>query len=302
MAKVLIVDDTPLSIRSVWRYLRDMGYEVEVATSGSQGLEMAHMKSPDVILLDMIMPDLDGITVLSELLTDSDPSLARTPIIMVSASDREEDIVQALDMGAQDYVTKPVSLSVLTARLRSALRVKYSQEALERANEHLMALSSIDPLTQTFNRRRFFELSVRELAKAQRFGRSLSMLMVDADHFKTLNDRFGHAFGDKALRMVASVLRANCRETDIIARMGGEEFAVCCPETDLEGGMLLAERIREGVSNHEFKLGERLVHVTISVGVASLCEIDRDIDALMERADRLMYQAKERGRNKVVGA
>lgn len=302
MAKVLIVDDTPLSIRSVWRYLRDMGYEVEVATSGSQGLEMAHLKSPDVILLDMIMPDLDGMAVLSELLTDSDPSLARTPIIMVSASDEEEDIVQALDMGAQDYVTKPVRLSVLTARLRSALRVKYSQEALERANEHLMTLSSIDPLTQTFNRRRFFELSVRELAKAQRFGRSLSMLMVDADHFKTLNDRFGHAFGDKALRMVASVLRENCRETDIIARMGGEEFAVCCPETGLDGAMLLAERIREGVANHNFKLGERLVHVTISVGVASLCEIDRDIDALMERADRLMYQAKEGGRNRVVGA
>lgn len=260
------------------------------------------MKSPDVILLDMMMPDLDGMAVLSELLTDSDPSLARTPIIMVSGSDEDEDIVQALDMGAQDYVTKPVRLSVLTARLRSALRVKYSQEALERANEHLLALSSIDPLTQTFNRRRFFELSVREMAKAQRFGRYLSMLMVDADHFKTLNDRFGHAFGDKALRMVAGVLRENCRETDIIARMGGEEFAVCCPETDLVGGTQLAERIREGVENYQFSLGERMVQVTVSVGVASLCEIDRDIDALLERSDRLMYQAKEGGRNKVVGA
>ncbi|TQV84805.1 diguanylate cyclase [Exilibacterium tricleocarpae] len=302
MARVLIIDDRPMTVRGIWRYLRNHGYDVEVATSGGGGLQMARRKIPDVILLNVTLPGLSGLDVLQELLRDRDPAFKRIPVIMLSAANTEAEAVQALDLGAQDYILKPVKLTVFAARLRMALRVKFNQEALERANEYLLTLSSIDPLTQTFNRRRFYELATRELAKAQRFQRELSAIMIDADHFKALNDRFGHALGDKALCMLADVLRKSCRDIDIIARMGGEEFAVCCPETNLGGAMQLAERIRRGIEVASFNLGPGTVRVTVSVGVATLCDIDRSVDSLLERADRMMYRAKQGGRNRVVGA
>ena len=302
MATILMIDDTPLAVLGCRRFLQEQGYSVEMACSGRMGLSMAQNLRPDVILLDLTMPDISGLEVLETLLRGENPHHPIAPVIVVSASDNTSDIVDSLDLGAMDFISKPVDLQVLSARIRTALRIKNSQEVLARTNQPLSLLASIDPLTQMYNRRRLFELSVRELAKAQRFSRELAVIMLDMDHFKSFNDRHGHATGDAILQFMGRILLGATRDTDIAGRIGGEEFAICCPETSLQGAVCLAERIRSELLSKPFKDGGVTIPVTASLGVSALSGEDKTFDTILDRADKMMYQAKHAGRNKVLSA
>lgn len=227
-------------------------------------------------------------------------AVENVPVIMVSADDSDDSIIDALDIGAHDFISKPFIYPVLEARVRSAVRLKQSQEELGAANERLAILASTDSLTRCFNRRHFFEMSQVEFAKAKRHGRPLSVIMLDADKFKAINDNYGHAMGDEALKTIADTCRNCLRETDILARLGGEEFAICCPETTIEGAALLAERIRQALEQTSVELDGNSINFTLSLGATNLTNTDISFDQLINRADQLLYQAKTKSRNCVV--
>jgi len=295
MAKVLVVDDIPDNVTLLLFNLEDDGHDVITANDGHSCIEQARLHLPDIILLDMMMPVMDGPAALAIL--KSDPDLKQIPVIMVSANDADEDMVETFEAGAHDYVTKPFIYPVLAARMRSAIRLKESQAKLEEANISLALLASTDPLTQLYNRRHFFELGNTEMAKAVRHQRPLSVIMLDVDKFKKINDHYGHAAGDKALIALANVCKAAGRGSDIVARFGGEEFSLCCPDTDSTGALALAERLRLQVEGMQLSIDEQTICFTISLGVATVTDSDDSLEALLKRADHLLYQAKDNGRN-----
>lgn len=295
MTKVLVVDDVEDNIVLLSFELEDDGFDVESASNGQTCLEKAISCSPDIILLDIRMPGIDGIETLQRL--KNSEKTKHIPVIMVSANDADQSIVKALDLGAHDFVSKPIEYSVLSARMRSALRLIQAKKDLEKANKELERFATQDSLTDVYNRRHFYNLSEMEFAKAVRHKRKLSVLMIDVDMFKTVNDTYGHAAGDAALRVLAECCREVTRSSDVIGRLGGEEFALTCPDSDLEGAFSLAERIRENCQNKVITLDDLSFGITLSIGVTELQQEDMSLEQLLQRADNLLYQAKEMGRN-----
>ena len=297
MAKVLVVDDIAES-RLLLRFdLTDDEHEVIEADNGHACIAMSESERPDLILLDIMMPGIGGLTTIQRL--KSNPATQMIPVIMVSANNTKELIVAALDIGAHDYVSKPVIYPVLAARIRSALRLKQAQDELSIANSALQQLASTDTLTGLFNRRHFMNLVTAELSKSKRYQRQLSMIMIDADYFKQLNDNFGHATGDQALIQLAKTCSGLCRKADIIGRIGGEEFLICCPETDLAGARDLAERIRAFVEVYDKDCPvQSKRQFTVSIGVSQY-HVDDSIETLMAKVDKQLYRAKDCGRNRV---
>lgn len=302
MKKVLVVDDVLGSIELLRFDLEDDGFEVIGASSGLECLKLAPLVWPDIILLDIQMPGIDGIATLSRLKTN--PITSDIPVITVSVDQSIEAIIQSLDIGAHDYVRKPIEYAILAARMRSAIKLTETQRKLEHANKKLEHLATQDPLTDTNNRRSFIKLSGAEFSKCRRHGHTLSLLMLDADNFKNINDKYGHAAGDVALKHLVDTCKTVCRETDIIGRIGGEEFAICCPDTGLEGAQTVAERIRQACesSTIEVESSQDQFSYTVSIGVTSLAEDDTDIIATLGRADILLYQAKHKGRNRSIAS
>jgi|TARA_B110000116_G_scaffold226238_1_gene206590 diguanylate cyclase (GGDEF)-like protein len=297
MAKILIVDDIAHS-RQILRFdLIDDEHEVIEADNGHACISMSESERPDLILLDIMMPGIGGLTTIQRL--KSNPATKMIPVIMVSANNAKELIIAAFDNGAHDYVSKPVIYPVLAARIRSALRLKQAQDELSVANSALQQLASTDTLTGLFNRRHFINLVTAELSKSKRYQRQLSMIMIDADYFKQLNDNFGHAAGDQALIQLAKTCLGLCREADIIGRIGGEEFLICCPETDLCGACDFAERIRSFIEVcHKNALVTNTPQFTVSIGVSQY-HIDDSLETLMAKVDKQLYRAKDCGRNRV---
>ncbi len=291
MAQILITDDIQSNIQLLSFDLEDDGHSILEATSGHACVQLAIKERPDIILLDIVMPGWSGIETLQVL--KKTPQTAKIPVIMVSGNDDEDSLVEALDLGAHDYVTKPVVYPVLAARLRSALRLQEIQAELE-------LLATVDALTGAYNRRQFWKVAEAELSRSRRFKRDFSIIMLDADHFKGINDNHGHGMGDKALKAMARICQEQCRESDAVGRIGGEEFVICCPDTDTQGACILAERIRSEIEAHEVVLGQRRIHFTVSQGISSLQAHHKDFDALLEEADKGLYEAKEKGRNCVV--
>lgn len=298
MAKVLVVDDIEDNIKLLCFNLEDDDHEVLTANCGEECLKQALADKPDIILLDMMMPGWSGTETLMRL--KQEPSLEQIPVIMVSANDADDAIIGAIDVGAHDYIAKPFIYPVLAARMRSALRLKESQEALKQANLTLSKLASLDPLTEVYNRRYFFDLARAEFAKSRRHHRPLSVIMLDVDHFKLINDNFGHGAGDQALVKLTQYCRDNGRESDILARFGGEEFAICCADTDSKGALALAERIRQAIEEASFDYEGNTIAFSVSMGVTSLQPGDQEFEALINRADKLLYQAKDEGRNRCI--
>lgn len=299
MTKILVVDDVEDNIVLLTFDLEDDGFDVESARSGQECLDRVAESRPDMILLDIRMPGISGLETLEILKKNED---TRTiPVIMVSATSGDHSVIRALDLGAHDFVSKPIEYPVLAARMRSALRLIQAKRDLEKANSELERLATRDSLTGINNRRNFFRLTEAELAKSVRHERNLALLMIDADHFKMINDSFGHAAGDEALLTITEVCAAVCRESDILARLGGEEFAICCPDTDLDGAYVLAERIRKQTETTLIEHNSSVFSVTLSIGVTTVIpEQDKTITEVLQRADNLLYQAKEMGRNRSV--
>ncbi len=300
MSKILVVDDVEENITLLTYELEDDYHDVIALRNGQECLDQVKTIAPDLIFLDISMPIMDGMTALKALKSDS--STAKIPVIMVSANENDEQIIEALDLGAHDYVSKPVIYPILAARVRSALRLIEQQHALSLANKSLALLASQDPLTEVYNRRYFFRRADIEFSKALRHNRSLAVIMIDADHFKMVNDQFGHAMGDQALLRLSKVCRDSLRSSDFIGRLGGEEFAICCPETDIDGAKQVAERIRHDMATVDIIYNGKSCRVSVSIGVTALLEADQNFDQLVQRSDQLLYSAKEGGRNRISAA
>jgi len=292
--KVLIVDDMPTNVKILGESLRPH-YDIVVATSGAKALEIAFSQMPDLILLDIMMPDLDGFSVCRTLKEDS--RTKNIPVIFITAKDQAEDELHGLELGAVDYITKPFQLPIVKARVRTQLDLKRKYDLLE-------SMVLLDGLTEIPNRRRFDDALEQEWRRMQRSGQPLAVIMMDIDFFKNFNDSYGHAAGDGCLKAVAQTLHATLqRASDTVARYGGEEFTAILPETDAAAGVLVAEKMRRNVAAleilHEHSSAAR--HVTISLGVAAtIPTADGAPLTLVEAADALLYKAKVQGRDRVV--
>ncbi|GAB3013635.1 diguanylate cyclase domain-containing protein [Bowmanella dokdonensis] len=291
---VLVVDDTPANIDVLVAHLTQENLELIVALSGEEGLSLAQQHKPDLILLDIMMPGMDGYEVCRRLKQDA--ATTDIPIVFLSARDSELDMEKGLSYGAIDYISKPFSIPVLKARLRNHL-------ALKQKGDRLAELAGTDELTSLVNRRHFNQVFRQEWMRAIRNQSELSLLMIDVDYFKAYNDSLGHAEGDNCLKKIAQALLQGLRDpADIVARFGGEEFVVLLPDTDSAGAARVAERLRTLVQNlklpHPGSANGGLV--SISLGGAT-CIPNHHLTelGLLQQADTQLYKAKEGGRNRV---
>ena len=292
--RLLIVDDQPANVRVIAEVLREE-YDILFATSGAKALEIASTSDIELILLDVVMPDLDGFEVCQRLKADEKTS--RIPVIFVTAREEVYDETHGFDVGGVDYITKPIRPPVVRARVRTQLELKRTRDLLE-------SLASIDALTGIANRRRFDVVLEEEWKRATRTRSQFSLALLDVDYFKKFNDTYGHARGDDCLRSIAQTLPTVARRpSDLAARYGGEEFGLVLPETDAVAMRGLMRRLVAAV--HELGIEHRASscapHVSISGGAVTLVPSHEDGAAqALEAADRLLYEAKANGRDQVV--
>ncbi|HEX2040445.1 MAG TPA: diguanylate cyclase, partial [Acidimicrobiales bacterium] len=266
MRPLVLVAEDSLVVRAVLRrQLEAHGYDVCEADDGAAALESCRSRRPQVILLDVEMPRLDGHQVLTQL--KSDPALADTPVVFLTGRTRTEDVVEALRHGAHDYLRKPFDHAELIARVSAAARVKALQDELRRRNEELDRLARHDTLTGLHNRRHLEEHLHGMVVGSMRRKQAVGVLLIDVDHFKQINDTYGHSVGDEVLTAVAARLEAGLRADDVAGRWGGEEFLVLLPQTELDGAMAVAERMRASVADDPVAVSDGTsVEVTVSIG------------------------------------
>ncbi len=294
---ILVVDDINRNLQLVVEILDGFGYSTTFANSGIQALERVKMAKPDLILLDLMMPEMNGIQVCQVL--KSQQIYTDIPVIFLTASNEENDLLQAFEQGAVDYIIKPCRPSELLARVKTHLELKRTRDELKKAYQELEKLANTDPLTGLANRRALFEVCEREFERAQRYYHPFSILMLDLDHFKRINDNFGHSVGDLALRITAQTIFEQLREVDLVGRFGGEEFIIILPETQIEDAIIVAQRICRTISQLSLPVQDKTVTITVSIGVATYTNGDRNIDMIIQRADQALYKAKHKGRNRV---
>jgi diguanylate cyclase (GGDEF)-like protein len=331
---ILIVDDTPANLRLLSQLLQGVGHRVRAVTSGARARAVIALDPPDLILLDIRLPDTDGFTLCGQL--KADQRLHNVPVIFISALADTEAKIGAFAAGGVDYVTKPINADEVLARVHTHLAVRElhlqlqvaigalaerlgelqsanirlekeieARRLAEHNNALLMAelseMARTDGLTGLCNRRYFFEVAERELERARRTRSPLAALMLDLDRFKEVNDTFGHQAGDQVLVAVADVLRAQLRAADASARFGGEELVVLLPDTGLAQAAQAAERLRQEAARITLEGPRGAVTVTLSAGVAALeaAELHESVDTLIGRADEALYAAKRAGRNQV---
>lgn len=280
MEKVLLVDDDPAIRKTIKRHLVKNGFEVVEAEDGEVALGMVEIERPHLILLDVMMPKMDGFEVCRKL--RHNVRNHEIYIIFLSAKSSVDDKVTGLEYGADDYLAKPFDPKELIARVRTGVRTISEKRS-----------STYDHLTQIYNRYFFNSFLRQEADRSERYKIPLSMLIIDIDFFKKVNDTYGHLAGDKVLIELADILRERSRKIDIPARWGGEEFVILLPETSLEGAVIFGERLRERIEEHDFPEVGKL---TVSVGAAQL---DGNEIGMIENADKALYYAKEHGRNRL---
>jgi len=294
--KILVVDDIPSNVHVLSRILRD-DYDIYFATDGEKALDLVQARLPDLVLLDIMMPGMDGYEVCARI--KADPVTHDIPVIFISAKSEVEDETRGLEVGAIDFITKPISPPIVKARVRNHLLLK-------RQADLLRSLSFLDGLTGIANRRRFDETMAREWRRCGRSHQPVSLIILDVDHFKSYNDHYGHQAGDECLRALAEILGDQVKRSgDLVARYGGEEFVVLLPETENDGAERVAERLRSAVAESGIPHANSPVapHVTISLGVATMVPGGGFTPELLaQMADQLLYQAKRSGRNRVQGA
>jgi len=289
MHRVLVVDDSELSVKALRRTLEAAGYAVESEHRGTGAAEAVRRHHPDLVLLDIVMPDRTGLEALGDI--KADPELATTPVIMVTSRTEAEDVRAALDGGAFDYVRKPFEELEILARVRSAIRVGEYEERLR-------FLSSHDGLTGLCNHMEILSRLARMLAEAARVRRPLSVLMVDIDHFKLVNDRRGHQFGDVVLRRMGEILDAHFNALGAAGRYGGEEFCVALRNLDGDMAVRSADAFRKLVAGLDWP-GHEGFALTVSVGVAVYEGGLETADTILAQADAALYRAKDGGRDRV---
>jgi diguanylate cyclase (GGDEF)-like protein len=286
---ILVVDDNPDKLSLIEAALSLAGYNVTTAVDGVEGLAAIESYQPDLVITDVMMPRMNGYELAQRI--RANPLTKFIPVIMQTAAGRRaEDLRRANEVGALGYITDPTDLDLLLARTRTLLEFKAYLDVCEEA-------AFTDHLTGLANRRRFERQLEREVARMQRFAHPFSLLMIDIDSFKNLNDSFGHDAGDEAIRRLSKVLREGTRGIDLAARIGGEEFAVLLVETSKPGGLEVAERLRTAIKAIEIP---QVDQITASFGVAE-CPTDAQTAAdILKAADVALYEAKRTGRDRVV--
>jgi diguanylate cyclase (GGDEF)-like protein len=304
--RILIVDDHEDNVELLRARLENRGYRTASARDGIEALEQVRALEPDLVLLDVMMPKMDGFEVVRRL--KSDTTLPFTPVIMQTALDSTEHLVEGLDAGADDYIAKPINFAELEARVKSLLRIKALQDALEARehelqdmNDRLRTMAQTDALTGLDNRRHLEERLDEMYGHARRLNEPLAVVMCDLDRFKSVNDTHGHQVGDAVLRQLGQILRDEAREIDRVGRYGGEEFMLLLPGTVLDAAVTFAERLRAAVERHVFEFDGGTLSRTMSAGVAAWPHPRlASCDDLVRAADDALYVAKETGRNRVI--
>ena len=295
--KILIADDDAVSRRLLEGTLVRLGHEVIAVGNGTDAIAaLLQPDGPHMAILDWMMPGADGLAVCREVRKNSSSYLY---LILLSAHDSRENMVTGLDSGADDFLTKPLNVAELCARLRSGVRVLALQTGLLEAQERLRAQATHDDLTGLWNRRMILEQLDRELNRARHERRPLAVALADLDGFKHVNDTYGHAAGDLVLRASARALRSQIREYDFIGRYGGEEFLLVLPGCDDVTGRAIAERVRTRLASTPVHVGDVELTVTVSLGLAWTGSSGLEPDPLIHAADAALYRAKARGRDRV---
>lgn len=304
--KILIADDREDNLGLLREWLSSQDYYVRCARDGREALDMARKDHPDLVLVDKVMPEVDGLSVTRELKKE-DPTI---PIIVLTGREDTRRAAIFEDTGADDLIMKPFQYEEVETRVRTMLKkrevfraLEQANEELRRANERMAHLIQFDEKTGLYNYRHFMERLTEEFKRARRYGNRLTLAMFDIDHFKAVNDGHGHPAGDRVLKEFGAIMVASSRETDIIARYGGEEFIALLPQTAAVHGQRLAERIRrvtEGYGFHGSDDPGPAIRITVSAGVATYPlndRIERPED-LVKAADDALYRAKAAGRNR----
>ncbi|MEX2283650.1 MAG: diguanylate cyclase [Gemmatimonadota bacterium] len=299
LGRILVVDDNLDNVEIIATRLRFRGYEIIEAHNGQEALAAFEEHMPDLVLLDVMLPDINGYDIARRLKSRDD---SFTPVILVTALGETHDKVAGLDAGADDYLTKPINFPELEARVRSMLRIKRLQDELEEKNRELERLSISDGLTGLFNHRHIHELLNEEFERSARTGERLTVAMFDLDRFKSVNDNYGHQAGDRVLEEFAEIMRETAREIDRIGRYGGEEFIALLPDTGIEDGVVYVERVLREVARRNFNIGkEEPLRMTTSAGIATHPhDLIADPESLIRLADEALYAAKTAGRNRAV--
>jgi two-component system, cell cycle response regulator len=294
---VLVVDDEPQNVTLLAKRLTAAGLHVIGVGSGREALQRARGQQPDLILLDLHMPGMDGLAVLEHL--QASPDTASIPVIFVSAEEETAYRVTALGLGGRDFITKPFHPEELLARVGVALRTRAVHEELRSQHQEMDQMLRRDPLTGLYNRRHLDEALTRELRCSRDCRRPLSVAMIDLDHFKAINDSFGHPIGDRVLADIGRLITSRIRQGDTFGRYGGEEFLLILPGTPARGAFLLLDQIRGLVAGQPFAgCGGR--PVTFSAGIATTETGEVDPMGLISLADRRLYEAKRSGRNRIM--
>lgn len=297
--EVLVAEDDPMFRKILQNWLQSWDYKVIVATDGTEAWSLLQQeRPPDLLILDWVMPGVDGMELCRRIRERQSPSYQY--ILIVTANDARQDVVRGLEAGADDYLTKPFDKGELRARLRVGTRILTLQEDLIRAREDLRFQATHDVLTGIWNRRAVLDLLHREIERAARFHASTGVLMLDLDHFKKINDTYGHLTGDAVLKETAQRITQVVRSYDFVGRYGGEEFLVLLPGCDKEQAEQSGERIRLAVMSTPVVAGGSEISVTISIGAtATIGGPETEVLAI---ADAALYQAKSAGRNRTVAS
>lgn len=305
-AKILLVEDSKTQAERALDFLEKEGYEVTWVENAKAAIKEAKSQPFDVILLDLVLPDMSGNEVCRWLKLNSHTK--GIPIVMLTSKDSIPDKVAGLEAGADDYLPKPYNELELNARIYACLRTKALQDELRQKNRQLEELlqkvellAITDPLTEIYNRRHFETIFKKEFTRVTRYKTPLSCLMIDIDHFKRINDTYGHQTGDSVLKEIAQIISDNLRkEIDTVARWGGEEFIVLLPETKKQDALYSALRILNTISEHTFSGITSNEQITVSIGVAGAPDPSIDNgEKLIRAADNALYEAKNKGRNRI---
>jgi diguanylate cyclase (GGDEF)-like protein len=290
---ILIVDDVLENVQVLGNILKEDNYKIAIANNGNQAISTAVAIHPDLILLDVMMPELDGFETCKRL--KKIPETKDIPIIFLTAKAETQDIIDGFKVGALDYITKPFNSYELKARVKTHSELKISKDLLIEKNAILEKLSITDGLTGLYNHRFITDNLSRLIEENERYKKPLSIAMIDIDNFKMVNDSFGHDFGDEVLIKVSNYIENGIRKTDFCSRYGGEEFLVIFKHCDLKGAIESMDRIIKNVEN--LKMEKRNLKVTLSAGIYE--RKDEDVLALIKKADDLLYIAKQKGKNRL---
>jgi diguanylate cyclase (GGDEF)-like protein len=302
---ILLAEDDPITRKMLAKILVKEGFEVTSAENGKEALALFKERFFPIVLTDWLMPEMEGHELCKAIRKEKPRGYVY--IVLLTAKDSKGDIISGLESGADDYLTKPADRAELIARLKNGLRILDLEKSLKKANEEIRTLSITDSLTGIYNRAYLNERLPQEIKRSVRYKRSLSLVLCDIDHFKSVNDTFGHVSGDSVLKGFVDCITASIRnQIDWAARYGGEEFLLVLPETGFLGARHLAERLREVVSDKLYTVGDKEVRITSSFGVTGFSPDmllkNLSVDDMLNHVDKYLYKAKNSGRNRVEGA